>query len=113
MGHFERAGPGLFPLMVSSFLLLIGVSAVVRSFFIDKKPLYFNVKNIAIILLSLVGFAVGSLYLNMIVGTLFLVFFSTLAGTSYSVWRNVKIAAVLIAIAFVFKDGLGLQLPLY
>ena len=49
----------------------------------------------------------------MIVGIIFLVFFSTLAGTSYSVWRNVMIAAVLIAIAFAFKNGLGLQLPLY
>lgn len=113
MGHFERAGPGLFPLLVSSFLFLIGLSIVVRSFFIEKKPLYFNVRNIAIILGSLVGFALASLYINMIVGILFLVFFSTLAGTSYSWWRNVKIAAVLIAVAFLFKDGLGLQLPLY
>ena len=114
MGHFERAGPGLFPLLVSSFLLLIGIAIVVRSFFIDRKEeLYFNAKNIAIILGSLVGFALASLYINMIVGILFLVFFSTLAGTSYSWWRNVKIAAVLIAIAFMFKDGLGLQLPLY
>lgn len=113
MGHFERAGPGLFPLLVSSFLFAIGVAIVVRSFFDDKKSMYFNVKNIAIILGSLIGFALLSLYINMIVGILFLVFFSTLAGTSYSLWRNVKIAAVLIAIAFMFKNGLGLQLPLY
>ena len=113
MGHFERAGPGLFPLLVSSVLFLIGVAGVLRSFFIDKKPLYFNLRNIAIILGSLIGFALASLYVNMIVGILFMVFFSTLAGTSYSFWRNVKIALVLIAIAFAFKDGLGLQLPLY
>ena len=113
MGHFERAGPGLFPLLVSSFLFLIGVAIVARSFFIDKEAIYFNFKNIAIILGSLVGFALASLYINMIVGILLLVFLSTVAGTSYSVWRNVKIAAVLIAIAFAFKDGLGLQLPLY
>src|SRR5690242_8033220 len=68
MGHFERAGPGLFPLLVSSVLLAIGVTIVLRSFFIDKVPLYFNLRNIAIILGSLVGFALGSLYINMIVG---------------------------------------------
>ncbi|HEX4331743.1 MAG TPA: tripartite tricarboxylate transporter TctB family protein [Usitatibacter sp.] len=113
MGHFERAGPALFPFLVSSFLFLIGLAIGVRSFFDEKKPVYFNLKNIAIILGSLIGFALASLYINMIVGILFLVFFSTLAGTSYSAWRNVKIAAVLIAISFAFKDGLGLQLPLY
>ncbi|HXF80249.1 MAG TPA: tripartite tricarboxylate transporter TctB family protein [Usitatibacter sp.] len=113
MGHFERAGPGLFPLLVSSVLFLIGAAIVVRSYFDEKEPMYFNLKNIALILGSLVGFALASLYINMIVGILLLVFLSTVAGTSYSVWRNVKIAAVLIAIAFAFKDGLGLQLPLY
>lgn len=113
MGHFERAGPGLFPLMVSSFLCLIGVAIVVRSFFIQKKPLEFNPKNISLILLSLAGFAFISMWINMILGIIFLVFVSTLAGTSYSVVRNVKIAAVLIAIAFAFQKLLGLQLPLY
>jgi hypothetical protein len=113
MGHFERAGPGLFPLMVSSFLLLIGIAIVVRSFFIEKKPLEFHPKNIALILASLAGFAFLSIWVNMILGIICLVFVSTLAGTSYSVARNVKIAAVLIAIAFAFQKLLGLQLPLY
>ncbi len=113
MGHFERAGPGLFPLLVSSFLLVIGIAIVVRSFFIPKVGLEFNPKNIAIILTSLAGFALLSIYLNMIAGITFMVFFSTFAGNTYSIARNVKICAVLIAIAFAFQKGLGLQLPLY
>ena len=113
LGELSRSGPGLFPLMVSSFLFIIGVLTVVRSHFVDPVPLDYSVKNIAIILLSLVGFSVLSQYVNMILGIVFLVFCSTLAGTSYSVVRNIKISIGLVAVAFAFKQFLGLGLPLY
>jgi hypothetical protein len=113
VGGLERAGPGLFPLLVSSLLFLLGVTAVVRSFFIERVRTDFSVKNIAIILASLCGFALFSEYLNMIAGIVFLVFCATLAGTSYSVVRNLKIAGGLIAVALAFQKALGLQLPLY
>jgi hypothetical protein len=113
MGELSRSGPGLFPLIVSAFLFIIGVLTVVRSHFVDPVPLDYSVKNIAIILVSLVGFSVISQYINMILGIIFLVFCSTLAGTSYSLLRNVKIAIGLVAVAFAFKQFLGLSLPLY
>lgn len=112
IGHIARAGPGFFPLVVSSILGLLGLSMVVRSRFMDKIPMYFNLRNLGIILGALAGFALLS-HLNMIAGIVFLVFFSTLAGRDYSVKRNAMIAATLVAIAFVFQKGLGLQLPLY
>jgi len=113
MGELSRSGPGLFPLLVSSFLFVIGVLTVVRSHFVDPVPLDYRFKNIAIILASLVGFSVLSHFVNMILGIIFLVFCSTLAGTSYSLVRNVKISLGLIAVAFAFKQFLGLALPLY
>jgi hypothetical protein len=113
IGELSHSGPGLFPLMVSSFLFLIGVLTVVRSHYVEPVPLNYNVKNIALILTSLVGFVVCSEYINMIVGIIFMVFVSTKAGTSYSVPRNIKISLGLIAVAFAFKNLLGLQLPLY
>ncbi len=113
IGHVARAGPGFFPLIVSSVLFLLGAAMVVRSRFMERVPIYFNARNIAIIMASLAGFALLSQYVNMISGIVFLVFVSTLAGTSYSVRRNAIITAVLVAIAFVFQLGLGLQLPLY
>ena len=113
IGQLSRSGPGLFPLMVSSFLLCIGVITVVRSHFDAPVPLSYNVKNIAIVLSSLIGFEVISQYLNMILAIVFLVFCSTFAGTSYSVVRNIKISLGLIAVAFAFKTLLGLSLPLY
>lgn len=113
IGQFGHAGAGLFPLMVSSLLLLIGLITVVRSRFDKRVPMNFNPKNIIIILASLCGFAVISTYLNMIAGIVFMVFCSAFAGTSYSVVRNLKVSAGLIAVAFAFQKLLGLNLPLY
>lgn len=113
IGHFDRAGPGLFPLLVSSLLLLIGIATIVRSRFIERMPLEFNFKNIAIILASLCGFAFVSEHFKMIAGIVFMVFFASLAGSSYSVVRNLKISVGLIAVALAFQKLLGFNLPLY
>ena len=112
IGQFSRSGPGLFPLMVSSLLLLIGVVTVVRSRFVEAVPVDYNLKNIALILTSLCGFAVLSMFLNMIAGIVFLVFCSSFAGKTYTVARNLKVCAGLIGIALVFQKLLGLNLPL-
>jgi hypothetical protein len=113
MGAFARAGPGLFPLLVSSLLFLLGAVIVARSFLGERTRIMFNIKNIALIIASLSGFALVSQYLNMIAGIIFLVFCASFAGTDYSVTRNLKIAGFLIAVALIFQRLLGLQLPLY
>jgi len=113
-GDFARAGPGMFPLIVSSLLLLIGVITVVRSRYVEHMPMTFNARNIALILASLCGFAIVSEHVNMIAGVIFMVFLASVAGSAkYSVVRNLKIAAGLIALALVFQKLLGFNLPLY
>lgn len=112
-GQLGRAGPGLFPVVVSCMLGLVGLSIVIRSRFIERTPMDFTIRNISIILGSLIGFSLISHFVNMLLGIVFLVFCSTLAGSSYSVKRNIKISLGLIAIAVVFVKLLGLQLPLY
>ena len=113
LGDLSRAGPGLFPLIVSSILFLIGAITVLTTRFMPREKLDYSVKNITIILLSFVGFALISQFINMLVAIVFLAFFSTLAGTSYSLMRNLKIAIGLVIVAFAFRDLLGLNLPLY
>jgi len=113
LGDFSHAGPGLFPFMVSSLLLLVGVTMVVRAQFVERVHPDFKFRNIAIVLTSLCGFALISRFVNMIAGIVFMVFFASWAATSYSVVRNLKICAGLIAIAFAFQKLLGLSLPLY
>ena len=113
LGNLGRAGPGLFPLMVSGILFLIGAITVAYARFSEPERLDYSIKNISIILLSFVGFALISQFVNMIAAIVFLAFFSTLAGTSYSLVRNLKIAIGLVIVAFAFKDLLGLNLPLF
>lgn len=113
IGDLTRSGPGLFPFGVSCLLFLVGLITIVRSRYVDPTPLNYNIKNIALVLLGLCGFALISEHLNMIAGIVFLVFVTTFAGTSYSVVRNIKISLGLIAVAFAFRDLLGLNLPLY
>jgi len=113
IGNFARGGPGLFPTMVSCILGVIGVAMVIRSRFIRPEPLELNLKNIGIIIASLVAFALVSEHVNMIVGIVLMVFIAALAGTNYSWWRNVKVSAMLVLFAFGFARLLGLNLPLY
>ena len=114
IGHFDRAGPGLFPLMVSCLLLLIGIATIVRSRYVERLPIEFNYRNIAIILASLCGFAIVSQHFKMIAGIVFMVFCASFAGTSaYSVSRNLKVAAGLVAVGLAFQKLLGFNLPLY
>ena len=113
IGDFARAGAGLFPVVVSSMLLLIGLATVIRSRFVQKAHLDFEPKNIAIILGSLCAFAVVTLLVNMIAAIVTMVFIATLAGTNYSWKRNVKVAIGLCLMAFVFARLLGMNLPLY
>lgn len=114
LGTLSRSGPGLFPFLVSCMLFVIGVVTVVKSRLERPVPLQFQWRNIAIVLASLCGFALCSHYVNMIAGIVFMVFCSGFAaGVPYSVVRNLKIAAALVAIAFAFQQLLGVNLPLY
>jgi hypothetical protein len=113
IGDFARAGAGLFPVVVSSMLLLIGIATVIRSRFVEKVRLDLHFKNIGIILGSLCAFAVITLLVNMTVAIITMVFIATLAGTNYSWKRNVKIAIGLCLMALVFAKLLGMNLPLY
>jgi len=113
IGSLQRAGPGLFPLMVSGLLLLIGIATIVKSRFIPREPMDWQFKNIALLIGAMVTFALVSLYVNMTAGIVALVFVAGIAGTSkYSWLRHLKIALALIAVAFAFQKFLGLNLPL-
>jgi hypothetical protein len=113
VGDFQRAGPGLFPALVSGLLLLVGIATVIRSRFTPAEKIGFNLRNIALVLGSLCAFGIVSELVNMTAGIVALVFVATIAGSSYSVKRNAKISLGLVAMAFAFYKLLGVQLPLY
>ncbi len=113
IGQFSRAGPGLFPLMVSGLLLVVALSMIIRSFFVKPEPMHFQFKNIALLMAALGGFALVSHFVNMIAGIVLMVFIAAYAGSTHSWKLSLKIAAGLVAIAFAFQKLLGLNLPLY
>jgi len=112
MGSFTRPGPGLFPLIISGILLAIALATIVRSRFLERKPMEFKFKNIALIMLSLCGFALLSELVDMLAGITFLVFVSGFGAAKYSLVRNLKILAGLVAIAWALEHFLGLNLHL-
>lgn len=113
IGTLDRAGPGLFPLMVSSLLLVVALATIVRSRFVTAERLDFNLRNITLLLGSLCAFALVSKLLDMSAGIVAMVFLAGFAGSArYSVLRSLKIAAGLLAVAFAFQHLLGLNLNL-
>lgn len=113
IGSFNHAGPGLFPLMMSGALGLIALLTIVRSRFEPAEPLELRVRNIGLLLLSLSAFAGVSLWVNMTAGIVSMVFIAALAGKTYSWSRNLKVSLGLVLVAVAFRQGLGLNLPLY
>lgn len=113
VGDLSRAGPGLFPLMVSGLLAVLAVVTIVQSRFAERIPLEFDIRNIALIMLSLCAFVVASKFLNMLVGIVLMVVIASFAATTRSWMRTAQVALGLIVVAFAFQKLLGLNLRLY
>ncbi|OYU50178.1 MAG: tripartite tricarboxylate transporter TctB [Rhizobiales bacterium PAR1] len=113
IGTLGKPGPGLFPLMVSGLLFFVGIGMVIKSWLLEAKPLDFHWRNVTLITVSLVTFAVITEYVNMLVALVVMVFMSSLASDDFSLSRTLKIATVLALIAIAMRVGLKFQLPLY
>lgn len=113
IGNLSHAGPGLFPLLVSTPLLVIAFLMIVQSRFVAPVPMSFNARNIALIMLALTSFVLGSKFINGAVGIVAMVFIAGFAATTYSVVRNIKIALGLIVVAYAFERFLSLNLRLF
>lgn len=112
VGDFSRAGPGLFPAVVSGLLFLIGIASVIKARYVKPVPIDYNFRNIVIIIVSLAGFAFISEHVNMLFGIFFLAFSASYAGRNNSLKRNIKIGIGLTLVACGFKFLLHLNLPL-
>ncbi len=112
IGDLGRSGPGMFPLIVSGLLLVLAVISIVQSHVTDPVPLYFDMKNIGLILAGLVLFVAASRFLNMLVGIVLMIFVVGLAARTYSWKRNLQISIGLTAVALIFERVLGLNLRL-
>jgi hypothetical protein len=111
IGALGHAGPGLFPLLVSSVLFIMGLATAVRAFFVDPIRIPMQFRSVTIVLVSLIGYAFISTYAGMLVGTVFMTFCSGFGGV-FSWKRSTIISVGLILIALALQYGLGLNMPL-
>jgi len=112
LGSIDQPGPAMFPLGVSEFLLILGVISIIKGSMDAKEVINFKLKNIIIVSVSLLSFALVTDYINMIAGIVVLITIASFSASSYSIIRVVKIIVGLIAVAYAFKYLLGLNLPL-
>jgi len=113
VGSLSRPGPGLFPVIIASILLIIGITIVGRSFLMERVPFEFHWRNLALIAASLVCFALISEYVNMLAGIAVMATIASFASDDFSIPRTATIVVALCAIAFAMRRFLGVQLPLY
>jgi hypothetical protein len=114
IGTASRMGPGYYPLLVSSGLVLLGIVLVVRSFFlagdeleaINPRPLFF-------VLIGTLAFGLLIEHSGFVLAGILVVFLSRFADRDFRLLEVSVLAACLVAfIAGLFHFGLGLPLKL-
>jgi hypothetical protein len=115
LGTAARMGPGYYPLLASSGLVLLGVVLVVRSFLAATEPV--GAVNLRPLLLILAGTLAFGLLLDrggFIVAALLLVFAARLADRGFRFLEVAVLAALLLAFTLaIFRYGLGMPLRLW
>jgi hypothetical protein len=115
LGTAARMGPGYYPLLASSGLVLLGVVLVVRSFLAATEPV--GAVNLRPLLLILAGTLTFGLLLDrggFILAALLLVFAVRLADRGFRFLEVAALAAFLLAFTLAtFRYGLGMPLRLW
>lgn len=124
-GTLHRMGPGLFPLMVSGILTVIGIALGIQSLAALRRreaandapsliPGFATVRALLFVMLSLLAFAVLVRPAGLFIATATLVFLSTRAEPGRSAVRSLFLSVVVASIAAViFVYGIGLPIPLW
>lgn len=115
MGTAGKMGPAYFPTVLGGLLALIGVAAVIRSFFRDGEPIgRFAARETLLIISAVVLFGFLIRGAGMVVGVFAIVILSARASQKFK-WR----AAILLAAGLagfsvlVFVKLLGLPIPVF
>lgn len=116
MGTAGRMGPAYFPTVLGGLLALIGLAAIVRSFFreADEPIGKFAIKETILILTGVILFAFLIRGAGMVVSVIAIVLVSALASAKFN-WKGGIALAVGLAIfsILVFVKLLGLPIPIF
>lgn len=115
MGTAGRMGPAYFPTVLGGVLALIGLAAVIRSFFHDGEAIgKFAVKETLLIISAVLLFGFLIRGAGMVVGVFAVVILSARASQKFK-WRSVIMLATGLAVfsVLVFVELLGLPIPVF
>ncbi|MEW5909443.1 MAG: tripartite tricarboxylate transporter TctB family protein [Thermodesulfobacteriota bacterium] len=116
IGTAARMGPGYFPFALGLLLALLGIALIAASLGKTREkqaPPSFQVKPLALILLSVVMFGLMLRPLGLLLSTVILVVTASYAGHEFRWKEAILNAAVLVAIVFlIFVYFLDFQVPI-
>ncbi|QEL27376.1 tripartite tricarboxylate transporter TctB family protein (plasmid) [Bosea sp. F3-2] len=115
VGSAGRMGPGYFPLVLGSLMVLIGIASLVRSFLVAGSPIGAVAWKALVLIVgatSLFGWLLPRA--GTIVALMALILVSGTASRHFRLdWRNLAIAlAMTLACVLVFIKGLGVPMPI-
>lgn len=111
-GDLNRMGPGYFPVALGVILALLGLLIAIPAFKRKGEPIEVKWKTFALVLGSIVVFALSLKVLGLIVATALSVVVSSLADND-TTWKGRLLLAVGVAAVtyLVFGFALGMVLP--
>jgi hypothetical protein len=115
LGSAARMGPGYFPTVVASLLVMVGVAIVARSFFRDAGSIgRIAWKPMLLVLGSITAFGILINRAGLIVAALVLVLGCAAASDRFrlGVMPLLGLAALIAFCAAVFVVGMGIPMPL-
>ena len=115
LGIAGRMGPGYFPMIIGSGLLVIGTISVLRTIFLGSGEVKgLGLRPLLVITLSLVLFGYFLHRLGLVISLGLLLSVAAVAGekSRFSIVGVVAAVGLIAACAIVFVKGLGLPTPL-
>lgn len=113
-GDLSRMGPGFFPVVLGIVLAILGVLIALPAMLRQGEPIHVEWKTAALVLLSIVVFALTLPILGLLLATMLPVLVSSLADRQIT-WKGRFVLAVCVAVIvyLVFGYGLGMTLPIF
>ena len=118
MGVSARPGPGYFPLMLSTIMVLLGAIVLFKSLTIETEggdPIgAIAWRPLIVVVVAITVFGLLLPRLGMIITVPILIFITSLAGDEFR-WKGVLTAAVVLTAAsyMIFIFGLKLTIPVW
>ncbi len=114
-GTSGRMGPGYFPTVISSLLIVFGLVTIARGVFREGAPIgAINWKGILLVTLSVCAFGYLLERAGLVAALLALILISAAASERFRLEARALagVVALIVFCAVVFVEGLGLPMPI-